>query len=757
MGILGDTLRYILDFDTSKAIKSINEVADTAKQKLGGELSDSTTRMGSLVETATNKFPALGKALDATGLSANAAGQALAFGLGAAGIGAAVKVAETGISAFQDLGYQVLQLERATGLGAQEASKFAEVLKDYNVPAEAGATVLGKFTKNLGTNEQAFKALGITVSRNKDGAFDYEKTLENVADAYNRATDQTQKAEIASKAFGKQWTTVIPLLEGGAQGLQEKLSAVGSSKILSEDQVKEAEQFRLTIDELKDRLEGMEVAIGKGLVPALKAFVGQLADILGYAEKLHILDFAAKFFVPISQMAQESGAWLDKFTAKLAELNRPMVDYGSALAQARDANVVTTKAIDLSTQALEKQAQAAVDAENAQLTAIDSANAYANAQDSSASADRAVTVARDALAGKNDKLNATTKTAAQIAHDLADKQRALLDAQEKVTQATQGVADAQAHLNEVMAGHTKEVWNQYDADKALYDAQLGLQTSQLDVADAADNLTAKVKTQTEIDADQTSTAQDKEKAHREVLRAQIALQKAQEAYAQSVKNVADTEKAKQDGPDKQAKENATELKDAQDALRNAQQTLVDQIGRLGDAQFNLNDKQQQGGASAKSAAQLQQDLTDALRRQQDQHVTTAQAAGKAAEDAYVAAQKIAGLPVDTAHEFALKVAAQTKALEDFAKASGPDSDAYKNYVAWVNVLLGNGNGGPTLSQDLDEIKRKQSNAGASSTAAVAPVNVTVNIGIAGDPIATGQAIIDAVNQWSLHNGRSKVF
>lgn len=248
---------------------------ESGKGKAFGELE------GQISNIADNILPGGGKAFEHFAQKAGGAEQAVKQ-LGPPLV--ALAVVGKGVSDFENLGQAVLKFQRIAGTTAEESSRWVEVLDDYNVSADQGAAIIGKFAKVIGTTPGVLKQYGVEIQKNKDGTVDLNGTLMAAADVFANTTDETKKAALGTALFGKSWQDMVPILEQGSAGIKNALGSVSQGKVLNQGDLKTAEDFRLAIDSLKDTLESLSVTIGKNATPALKEFaqvagqVGSIAD-----------------------------------------------------------------------------------------------------------------------------------------------------------------------------------------------------------------------------------------------------------------------------------------------------------------------------------------------------------------------------------------------------------------------------------------------------------------------------------------------
>lgn len=268
------TIRFAADFDAYKReLKRAIGQTDKFDRKLRGA-------------GKTNNFRSIGKA---------------ALGA-AAGIGA-ISVAGTQLKKSVDetveLAKATRQLQRATGLSAEEASRLAAVLKVRGI----GTDKLGRSFVTLARQIEAaktgsgaaadnFRKLGVSQRDIQRG--NVSRILAASADGFQKLGDGTSKAAIAQQLFGRSSRDLIPLLEGGGKALRDQLALAPQ---LSQAQIEQA--FAATKAQRQINLAFMKIrtTIGVALLP--------------YISK------AAKF---ISEMFEGGNTKGGRFAARLKEI-----------------------------------------------------------------------------------------------------------------------------------------------------------------------------------------------------------------------------------------------------------------------------------------------------------------------------------------------------------------------------------------------------------------------------------------------------
>jgi hypothetical protein len=223
-------------------------------------------------EGGMGKFKAGSKvAFDA--VKANAATFAIAAG---AAIG---KFAIEAIGQFQDLAIAAGKFGDATGLAVEDASRYIEAAGDIGVPVDALEGAIGRLNKTIGADPDKVRNLGVDLVYLNDGSLDVNETFLNTIQRIKDIKDPAEKATVAAQLLGKGWQGMAELIEGGADDLRKSLDSVSGSKVISEEDLKNAKDYRDAVDDLKDKFEAVTLEVGKFLVPIL-------VDILEIAEKI---------------------------------------------------------------------------------------------------------------------------------------------------------------------------------------------------------------------------------------------------------------------------------------------------------------------------------------------------------------------------------------------------------------------------------------------------------------------------------------
>lgn len=260
---------------------SVNIIADAAKAKAG--LKEAETAFGKFSREVGNAQGAMGK-FKVIGGAAFDSIKANAIGFASGAAAAIGAFAIKSVMAFQDLALEAGKFADATGLSSEQASRFIEVAGDIGVEASQVEKSIGFMNKTLGNSPQLFKDLGVEIEYTAGGATDINATFLNVIDRLNKIQDPAARAAAGTKLLGRSWMELSELVAVGSDGLAKSLAQVSDAKVIDEDEVRKARDFRASMDELKDRFEDLTLELGENLVPAITQAIDQflvLSDAIG--------------------------------------------------------------------------------------------------------------------------------------------------------------------------------------------------------------------------------------------------------------------------------------------------------------------------------------------------------------------------------------------------------------------------------------------------------------------------------------------
>ena len=181
--------------------------------------------------------------------------------------GAAFK---SGIDESNKLTGEAMKLGKQLGITATEASVLNVALGDVYVETDTMLAANQKLTKTLGTNEKAFKDLGVA-TRNQNG--DFRSSLDIMLDTnthllqFKEGIDRNIEGQ---KIYGKQWAEVqgiLKLTTAGMDDARKKCDELGL--VVGKENVAATIAYKASMNDVGDVLSALKKSIGDALLPIL--------------------------------------------------------------------------------------------------------------------------------------------------------------------------------------------------------------------------------------------------------------------------------------------------------------------------------------------------------------------------------------------------------------------------------------------------------------------------------------------------------
>ena len=221
----------------------------------------------------------------------------------------ALNFAKESIGAYQEVGKEVINLQRYTGDSAEAMSKLRFAAEESGVGADTLAIALGRMAKAAATTagEKKLEALGIS-AKDANGHFKTASSLfTEIATKISALPPGVEKTNAILQIFGKSGMQLYPLLNQGAAGIakfSEEAQKMGL--VLNGNSLKGVQQNVMAQREFHAAIQGLQVQLGQYLYPALTAVMKGLAAIVPIITNLLRPAFEAigkvmSFLVPIIQ------------------------------------------------------------------------------------------------------------------------------------------------------------------------------------------------------------------------------------------------------------------------------------------------------------------------------------------------------------------------------------------------------------------------------------------------------------------------
>lgn len=420
--------------DGEKSVKNFGKsTASALKESLDDSIKGITGRFGKLGDKVGDSLSGIAdKALAAGGT----VGVGVAAGVGVAGA-AIAGLAVKGVSAFVDLADKVRGLQQVTGATAEDSSALVAVMDDYGIAADQGAAAFFKLSRNIETNADKLRAHGIEIAKNRDGTVNLRETLLNIADAYQRVGGGVRGNAIVFDAFGRSGAALIPILQQGKDRLSEMFAeADAHDEILSQDDLDQARQYELAMDDLGDAVGGLQRELGDELVPVIAKGARTLAVFVDWinraSDKVGGLWNVVKTVVPPLRDIDTALGWVSKGSDDAAgstgALGEATEQTAAAMGDEADETVKVVDALTIYKKALD-------DTLGGHLGSRDAARDLADAEDDLAEALGRGGAKAESAAGKTRTYQDALEDIFGDALDVADAHDSAADAVERLAEA----------------------------------------------------------------------------------------------------------------------------------------------------------------------------------------------------------------------------------------------------------------------------------------------------------------------------------
>lgn len=237
------------------------------------ELFADDTALARGLRRAQKRLQAFGEGARTLGTRIAASGAAILAGFGAA-VGVFISAGDaldkmsgrTGISveALSELGYAAAQ----SGANLETLEKGVRTMQKAIVEAAGGTKTYVDALADLGLTAKDLQGLSP------------EEQFTVIADRISKIEDPTRRAAIAMQVLGRAGTALLPLMSGGAQGIEELREAARDLGLtVSTETATNAARLGDRIDDLKSVVRATAIAVGDALAPTLEKVVVSITRV----------------------------------------------------------------------------------------------------------------------------------------------------------------------------------------------------------------------------------------------------------------------------------------------------------------------------------------------------------------------------------------------------------------------------------------------------------------------------------------------
>ena len=275
--------------DMERELQRNNDALDRAAgefddaEKQADDFGDEVEEAGKQSDDAGGKFEKLGAVCKAAGVAIAAAFAAVSAAAVAAGK-ALVDMAVEG-AAYADT---VLTESTVTGIATDKLQEYMYAAELVDVSTETLTKSMAKQIKSMKsatdgskTMVAAYDALGVSVTDANGNMRDSDTVYWELIDALGKVENETERDALAMTILGKSAQELNPLIEAGAQRMQELgEEARNAGYVLSEDMLAAYGALDDNLQYLKVNAEGAKNALGTVLLPVLTELSGTGVELL---------------------------------------------------------------------------------------------------------------------------------------------------------------------------------------------------------------------------------------------------------------------------------------------------------------------------------------------------------------------------------------------------------------------------------------------------------------------------------------------
>ncbi|MEC5422130.1 hypothetical protein QGM71_01310 [Virgibacillus sp. C22-A2] len=239
--------------------------------RIGATITDFQKKMGEVtkgMEGASSKMKATGESMKTAGgkMSKMVTGPMVAVG---AGMLALAK--KTGNYADE-----VLDLQAITGMSTDSIQEWQHVAKVAGVSTNSMTTASEQLTKQMstmadGTGKQAEALAGLGIEYKDLEAASPDERMNMLTQALSEVEDDAKRAEYGTDLLRGSWKEIAPVVSMGADAIDDaKNRAHELGTVMGEDALSDANNFRISMDELGAQMAGVGRNIMSDLMPVIQ-------------------------------------------------------------------------------------------------------------------------------------------------------------------------------------------------------------------------------------------------------------------------------------------------------------------------------------------------------------------------------------------------------------------------------------------------------------------------------------------------------
>lgn len=173
-----------------------------------------------------------------------------------------------GIAETVKLTSETMSLSKMLGVSSTAASTLNVALKSIGSDADVYTSSLGKLTKQVRTNEDSVKAMGVATRDSNGQYLNGQQLMDNAISALLKYKEGTDRNLAAQTLFGKGAAEVTALLKLNSKVMEEATKKADElGLVIGPEQAEKTKQYKQALRDVDEVLHALENAVGQAVMP----------------------------------------------------------------------------------------------------------------------------------------------------------------------------------------------------------------------------------------------------------------------------------------------------------------------------------------------------------------------------------------------------------------------------------------------------------------------------------------------------------
>lgn len=229
------------------------------------------------LDSASSSFSSFGNSLKsgASAVGKVAVGAVVAVGTAVAGATTAFVAGAKEVGAYAD---DISKSSQKLGMSAESYQEWSFIMEHSGSSIDAVKGAMVKLNKAVEAGGEAFDQLGL--SQEAMMSMGAEEQWETAVKALQGVEDETERARLAQELFGKSYQELMPLLNSGADSVDEMKQQVHDlGGVMSDEAVEAGANFQDSLLNMQTALSGLKNNMMGEFLPSMSTVMDGLASV----------------------------------------------------------------------------------------------------------------------------------------------------------------------------------------------------------------------------------------------------------------------------------------------------------------------------------------------------------------------------------------------------------------------------------------------------------------------------------------------